>query len=318
MIAKNNFQILFVSPDHEELQMVQKMLNGYQANDFIVEYVPCHSDAVAILDCKDFDAVLVNQDMDKDNVEGIFTTLNAAYPQVPIVILSDVESQDDAFNALSLGAQDYLVKGSIQPGLLPRAILYAIERKRLQNMMSYLALHDALTGLPNRRLLMEQINRDFELSKRTKKKLAVFMLDIDDFKLVNDKFGHNIGDKTLIKAANRLQYLLRKCDIIARIGEDEFVIPIPNLSDPGDAEIIAGKIINAFKEPLVIDEHRILISFSIGIAIYPLVGADSQHLIRLADDAMYQAKKNGKGSFKIYGQKQSAFRQNKILNSNKG
>jgi diguanylate cyclase (GGDEF)-like protein len=167
-------------------------------------------------------------------------------------------------------------------------------------MISHLALHDALTGLPNRRLLMEHLTRDVETSKRDKKILAVLMLDLDNFKEINDQYGHHIGDQVLIKVAHRLQYLLRKCDVIARLGGDEFVIPIPHIRTVEQAQIVAAKIIEAFKEPLQVENARLTVSLSIGIAIFPENAGDPFELLKAADKAMYHAKESGKGRYCLY------------------
>jgi diguanylate cyclase (GGDEF)-like protein len=299
MVVKENYRVLLVEDDQGDARLIQEMLDEDPINHFTVNQSSDLEEAAVHLERQAFDVILLDLNLPDSQGENTFTRINTLVPDLPIVILTGNVDQQAAFSAIGLGAQDYLVKGSFQDGLLSRAILYAIERKRLQNMISHLALHDALTNLPNRRLLMEHLVRDLESSKRANKHLAILVLDLDDFKHINDEYGHHIGDQVLIKVANRLQYLLRKCDVIARIGGDEFVIPIPNILGAEQAQFVASKIIEAFKEPFQTESSRITTSFSIGIALYPENGEDPQELIKTADKAMYQAKMQGKGCYQL-------------------
>ncbi len=300
MITRENYRVLLVEDNPGDVRLIQEMLRGDQVNQFAAATAGTLEGALAALEEKAFDIVLLDLNLPDSRGENTFTRINTLFPDLPIVILTGNNDQQTAFTAIGLGAQDYLVKGFVRDGMLSRAILYAIERKRLQNMISHLALHDALTGLPNRRLLMEHLTRDIETSRRDKKRLAVLMLDLDNFKDINDQYGHHIGDQVLIKVAHRLQYLLRKCDVIARIGGDEFVIPIPHIQTEEQARVVAGKIITAFQEPMQVENARLTVSLSIGIALFPENASDPLELIKTADKAMYQAKDSGKARACLY------------------
>ena len=300
MIAKNEYKLLLVEDNPGDARLIREMLLDDPVHQFQTTEADTIKAAKELLDQEGFDIILLDLNLPDSQGENTFSSINNTYPDIPIVILTGKKDEQAAFSAIGLGAQDYLTKGTIHNGMLTRAILYAVERKRLQNMISHLALHDALTGLPNRRLLMEYLTRDIELAKRENENMAVMLLDLDNFKDVNDSFGHHIGDLVLIKIADRLRYLLRKCDIIARIGGDEFIIPVLNLKDNQDAEVVALKIIHAFKQPISIENYTIPVSMSIGIALYPEHSSDLQALIKMADKAMYQAKAKGKGKFMIY------------------
>ena len=299
MVAKDNYRVLLVEDNPGDARLIREMLADDPVNQFNLTQSGDLENAADDLEKQSFDVILLDLSLPDSQGENTFTRINTLVPDLPIVILTGNDDQQAAFSAIGLGAQDYLVKGSFQDGLLSRAILYAIERKRLQNMISHLALHDALTNLPNRRLLMEHLVRDLESCKRANTHLAVLVLDLDNFKHINDEYGHHVGDQVLIKVANRLQYLLRKCDVIARIGGDEFVIPVPNIQSAEQAQFVASKIIEAFKEPFQIENARIAVSFSIGIALFPENGDDPQEMIKAADKAMYQAKAEGKGRYHL-------------------
>lgn len=300
MITKENYRVLLVEDNRGDARLILEMLDQDPVNHFNTTTVESLENAIGHLQEKTVDVILLDLNLPDCRGENTFTRVNTLFPDLPIVILTGNDDQQAAFSAIGLGAQDYLIKGSFKDGLLSRAILYAIERKRLQNMISHLALHDALTGLPNRRLLMEHLTRDIETGKRDKKLIAVLVLDLDNFKGINDQFGHHIGDQVLIKVAHRLQYLLRKCDVIARIGGDEFVIPIPHIRSAEQARIVAEKIIEAFKEPIQVENVRLTLSFSIGIALFPAHAGDPYALIKAADKAMYSAKETGKGMVCLY------------------
>ncbi|MHB8744816.1 MAG: diguanylate cyclase domain-containing protein [Sulfuricaulis sp.] len=157
----------------------------------------------------------------------------------------------------------------------------------------YLAYHDGLTGLPNRNLLQDRFNQAISLAERHHKPLALIMLDLDDFKRVNDQLGHVSGDKLLQAVALRLTKDIRSADTACRYGGDEFVIMLPVIDNPGIASALAMKIGVRLCEPYHIDGHEIHMACSIGIAVYPGNGQTFEELIKQADVAMYSTKGTG-------------------------
>jgi diguanylate cyclase (GGDEF)-like protein/PAS domain S-box-containing protein len=176
------------------------------------------------------------------------------------------------------------------------------ERRKAEDELVHIATHDALTGLPNRALLNDRIGVVLTQAARYEKKFAVMMLDLDRFKYVNDQLGHIVGDKLLQVVARMLTETLRKGDTIARFGGDEFVVVLPEVLSFENAAAIAGKILKAFKKPLVIDDNKINITTSIGIAVYPEDGNDAEMLIKKADQSMYRAKEKGRDTFEFFAQ----------------
>ena len=164
----------------------------------------------------------------------------------------------------------------------------------------YLSDHDALTALPNRRLLNRLLEQAIVQSHRYKRKLAVLFLDLDRFKHVNDTMGHEAGDKLLQEAAQRLKGCLRESDTVARLGGDEFVVLLPELSEATHPATVAQKIISAIGKPFTQHGHEFSVTASVGIAVYPEDGADEPTLTKNADIAMYHAKKEGKNNFQFY------------------
>ncbi|MGP8175319.1 MAG: putative bifunctional diguanylate cyclase/phosphodiesterase [Terracidiphilus sp.] len=171
------------------------------------------------------------------------------------------------------------------------------DRRQAELRVQYMALHDALTGLPNRVLLEDRLGQAIALASRNQKIVAVLMLDLDRFKNVNDSFGHYAGDRLLEAVSVRLQGCLRECDIVARLGGDEFVIGIGMAAANRDIETIAQKVLATLDEPFLIEGHTLQISASIGISLYPADGENAEALLQYADAAMYEAKKKGRGMY---------------------
>lgn len=173
------------------------------------------------------------------------------------------------------------------------------ERKKAQEEISFLAYHDHLTGLPNRINFLEHLNHGIQLAERTQELLAIMFLDVDGFKMINDSLGHLSGDLVLVEVSRRLKTLLRESDSIARLGGDEFVVMVENVGDVNDLKTIAQKILDSFREPFILNNQECIISTSIGIAVYPTDGENSEILIKNADIAMYRAKEQGKSQYVI-------------------
>lgn len=166
--------------------------------------------------------------------------------------------------------------------------------------VKHLAFHDALTDLPNRTLLMERINQQLIYSKRERCNLALLFLDLDGFKLINDQFGHNVGDDLLREVAKRLMKLLRQSDTVGRVGGDEFIILLNNPQGKEEIAYIANHIISSINEPMEILGEVLQIGASIGIAMFPADGCTSVDLIKNADTAMYAAKGLGKNNVSFF------------------
>lgn len=177
-------------------------------------------------------------------------------------------------------------------------IATAIERKQAEEKLKFLSLYDYLTKLPNRVLFYDRMKQEIAYARRERKKFSLMFLDLDNFKEVNDKFGHDIGDQVLQGVAKRFRKLLRKTDTICRLGGDEFIILLPRLAQPRENTVdVARKIFSSLSEPFLIKGNQINITTSIGIALYPDDGEKGEILIKSADKAMYLAKKEGPNNY---------------------
>jgi diguanylate cyclase (GGDEF)-like protein len=162
------------------------------------------------------------------------------------------------------------------------------------------ANYDSLTGLPNRYLLMEKLHQAIESARRTNRNMALLLIDLDRFKIINDSIGHHVGDEMLQVLAKRLSSLSRVDDTVGRLGGDEFVILLGNVADPADAQLVAEKVMEELSEPFVLQHHRLHISASIGISVFPQDSTDALGLLRRADVSMYRSKRQGKSAYSFY------------------
>lgn len=171
------------------------------------------------------------------------------------------------------------------------------EKKKTENKLKHLAYYDSLTDIPLRIMFMNRLKLSMADAEKNDSKLAVMFLDIDNFKAINDTFGHHIGDKLLKKIVGKLKSCIRSSDTLSRLGGDEFALLI---SDLGNADKVAQRIIELFNKPLNISCHSLYITISIGIAVYPDNGKDGKSLLKKADMAMYKAKENGKSNLQYF------------------
>ena len=174
------------------------------------------------------------------------------------------------------------------------------ERKQMLDYVTHLATHDQLTGLAGRALLQDKTVQAVDLARRYGTKVAVFMIDLDQFKRINDSLGHAAGDQILVETANRLRRAVRSTDIVARMGGDEFVVVMPDITSLADVEQCAANLVAKLSPEISIDEHLMQVTASVGVCIYPDFAMDAKHLLKRADSAMYVAKENGRNQHQIF------------------
>ncbi len=173
------------------------------------------------------------------------------------------------------------------------------ERKQAEARIQQLAHFDSLTGLPNRTLLHDRINQAISMAHRNNQTLALIFIDLDHFKHINDTLGHRIGDLLLIEVAKRLQTTMREEDTVARFGGDEFILLLPGINTDGAARVVE-KLLEIISQHYLIEQHELLITPSIGIALYPADGKDFNSLSMSADIAMYRAKRDGRNNYRFF------------------
>lgn len=225
----------------------------------------------------------------------------------PIVIMTSSGDERIAVDAIKAGALDYVVKSEVafsqMPHISRRAIRewnLMIEHQRVEKNLEFLATHDVLTKLPNRALFSDRIDHAIDLAKRENQNVAVFFMDLDGFKAVNDAFSHTKGDLLLQTVAARLRSILRTSDTISRMGGDEFSILVEGFKHQEHITTIARKILASIAEPFWLQDLEVYITASLGISVFPANGETSYTLLQNADSAMYHAKQEGSNNYRFY------------------
>ncbi len=299
-----NFYLL-AEDNPTDAEIVRAMLDEAYDGKFTMICVDQYADIAAQLDQHDFDVLILDMNLPDSTGSRNVTKLREAYPDLPIVVLTGQTDLQIAVESLQLGAQDFLTKNDITPPLLARSLYYAKERKKIElalhqsivavedrnEQLNQLAYTDHLTKLANRTQFETEISLRLKTAKFHNKPFALLYLDLNNFKTVNDNFGHSVGDELLIQVANRLQDTISETDFIARMGGDEFLIFTDLIDDMSSVDLLIENILTTFESPFSIDKKEIQSQPAIGVAFYP--EADNVELLmKYADCAMYEAKAN--------------------------
>ncbi|NQZ90655.1 MAG: bifunctional diguanylate cyclase/phosphodiesterase [Colwellia sp.] len=218
-------------------------------------------------------------------------------------MLSGVDDYKTDLEAMEKGADDYLIKSELTAQLLERTFRYSLKSKYLEAKLVKLAHHDSLTSLYNRSIFNELLIKTIQQSQRTGQKIALVTLDLDNFKFVNDNYGHPAGDQLLIKISQRLKHSTRSSDFVARLGGDEFSLLLKDVKNDSDFVKSVENIMDIFQEPFQIDNKSVSVTTSAGIAVFPTDAQTASELIDNSDRAMYQAKALGRNNYSFYNQK---------------
>jgi two-component system cell cycle response regulator len=306
MISKKdilNARILIVDDQEANTMLLEQLLRqiGYQ---HITSTMDPHS-VSALYDSNRYDLILLDLLMPGMDGFQVMEDLKVSVGDDYLPILALSAEPAHKLQALAAGAKDFLskpfdlleVKTRIHNMLEVRLLYRQLEvyNRELEAM----ALHDALTGLPNRLLLMDRLASAIAHARRNKEIMAVLFLDLDGFKQINDTLGHDVGDAVLQLVADRLVATVRQMDIVARFGGDEFIIGLCELNRDEDLARLMSKLIEVISQPCDIQGHNLSITTSIGVGLYPQHGEDGESLMKSADRALYEAKRLGKNNYRI-------------------
>src|SRR5215207_8588462 len=284
-MAEPPFVILLVAPDEVDRRIIGELLGAGIAD---VHWVTRVSSALAAVVEHPHDAVLLDSALAG---EATVRRLLEEDPRAQVIVLGDPSGAAAVAAARADGAVDHLPKAALDGDTLVRAVRYASDHRRSVERLQHEALHDALTGLPNRTLFLDRLEQALRRARRRGpgSGAAVLFLDLDRFKVVNDSLGHHAGDLLLQSVALRLDAALRPGDTVARMGGDEFTVLLEDVTDPREATIVAERMLATLADPFRVAGRELHVSGSIGIA---LAGpdVDPEELIRDADVAMYRAK----------------------------
>jgi diguanylate cyclase (GGDEF)-like protein/PAS domain S-box-containing protein len=299
--------LLAIEDNVGDARLLREMLREEDGHNTALILASNMAEAEKLLEEHAFDIILL--DLGLPDVQGMDAVrrVRLAAPMLPLVVLTGLDDELIAGQALQEGAQDYIIKGQIDLRGLLRAFRYAFERKSMEDtarelsrQIAHTAEHDDLTGLPNRMMLNDRIEFAIALATRHQSKLALLFLDLDGFKHINDSLGHSMGDKLLKSIAGRLRECVRGADIVSRQGGDEFVVLLSDANQSEDAAIIADRILQAISNVHNIDDRDLYVTASVGISIFPDDGYCAETLLKNADTAMYQAKDTGRHTYRFF------------------
>jgi diguanylate cyclase (GGDEF)-like protein len=285
-------RLLLIEDDKTQALMIQGMLKA-AGSRFAVTHIGTLTEAKRFLRTYRVACVLLDLTLpDASGLDGLLD-LRSVSSEAPIVVVTADDDESRGIRAVQAGAQDYFIKGQMTGEDLRRAVLYAIERQRGEAQLAHRALHDQLTGLPNRALFLDRLQMALGQFDRDALSIAVLFLDLNGFKSVNDGYGHAAGDLVLQAVGRRLLASVRPGDTAARFGGDEFTV----LSVSGaagrvqDATGLAGRLAADISVPFEIGRSEIVLSASIGVTIADGSVRNAEAVVADADEAMYRAKR---------------------------
>jgi diguanylate cyclase len=297
-MAALSYHVLLVDSDLTDAGLTAQILGEGHIGRFIVSRVATFADAATRLTCFRYDAVLMDPMLpDAVGLEAVSGALTLA-PEVPLLVLSRIDDDRLALEAVMIGAQDYLIKQQGGDALLRRAVRHAIERKRVERELRQLAKFDPLTGLPNRQLFRDRLEQAVRRIDRGGQ-VALIFIDLDGFKAVNDRFGHATGDRLLKAVAGRLRRVVRRSDTVARLGGDEFTIILEGLRHAEDAARVAEHALISLGRSFELGGIVVELGASLGVAIASHASEIPDALTHRADVAMYRAKARGGTGYQL-------------------
>lgn len=282
--------VLLIDPDDSSAERVRGFLEAPD-DGFVIERVDRLASGLERLAHGEVDAILLELELPDSEGFMSFERIVAFAPDVPVVVLTEVDDEALALESVQGGAQDFLLKQDLTAPVLIRAVRYAVERHRLMSALRSLSLIDDLTGLYNRRGFSDLGEQYLKLARRTGRSATLIFIDVDRFKTINDTLGHHMGDRALLRIADILRQTFRRSDIIGRLGGDEFAVLAPESSgDP--PELLVHRVKGAVREFDSASPEPYRLSVSVGVARF-----DGDALVRLddllerADAAMYEEKR---------------------------
>ena len=277
----------------------------YLDDNYEIRRVTQLKDAERVVQDEPLEAALIDLTLpDADGCDAA-VSLRRLAPDLPLVALTGKDFEAVALELVRIGVQDFLQKGNTSVQRIHQALQLAVERNRQEAALRRQACFDALTGVLNRAELYRQLAKAISHASRGVYRGAVMVIDVDDFKTINDGYGHQAGDAVLKDVASRLSAVARAGDSLGRIGGDEFVLILEGLRSREDAAAAARKASETTSYELKFDGRFVPVSTSIGVAVFPDQADTSESLLELADRAMYAAKRKGKRQFCFFAPSQS-------------
>lgn len=291
--------VLLVEDEPAAARLVAELLREVEPR-YALDTVTTLAEALEILAHQRYAAVLLDLGLpDSQGLQTVRAVLQSA-GHVPLVVLSSHDDESLALRAIQLGAQDYVVKGRGDGAHLARALRYAIERKLVQEHLEFVASHDAVTGLPNRRRFIEALHQLLPSLRRRGGEVAVLVVTLTGLGAVNQTLGHEIGDLALKAAVGRMQRLMPEGTVLACTGSAEFALACVDGDAIGQASLLAEQLLDALRQPYRVGEHEFYLGGHIGMSLSPNDAVEAASLLKCAETAMYQAGQRGVSAIDFY------------------
>lgn len=297
-------KVIIVEDSEDDTLLVVRELHkgGYELDYRRVETA---NELTAQLEADHWDLVITDHNLPGLNSIDVLSIVKKSVHDTPVIIVSGAIGEDVAADTMRAGANDYVMKDNL------KRLIPAIERElrdarvrrekfQAEKALTHMSQHDSLTNLVNRSALVTLLTDALAAAHQRNSSLALLYIDIDRFKVINDTYGFEIGDKVLQEVARRLRHCARYDDTIARYGSDEFILIIENINGKEESIVLAEMVINQLSAPYSIAGHDVHIRASIGVALSDLSGFQAEELIHNADAAMYQAKSLGRNNYQVY------------------
>ncbi|NNL56650.1 MAG: diguanylate cyclase, partial [Pseudomonadales bacterium] len=296
-------RVLIINEDRQQYLHMVNVLQAVQGVDYELTWCAQYRHALEAMLTPMHDVILLDFEHNPESCHELLRAAAAHDCSTPIICLTPAIDRQLDRSVIKAGAADYLLKQQLTAESLERAMRYAIDRKHSEAELARLAHYDLLTGIPNRLLFNDRLDRALQRAKRGDEPFSLLYIDLDGFKAINDTHGHDKGDLLVQGIAQRLSQCIRRTDSVARIGGDEFTVLLEKAGSTNDTVSIAQKIIEVVTEPFDIGGQHVRVGCSIGIAVYPDAGRDAQTLLRHADMAMYEAKGIAGSNYRFFTDK---------------
>ena len=299
-------RILLLGSNLAEYRRFEAMLSSIQQSSFQLLWCEQLENGKAEIVSGNYDAVLLDCQHQPDTALLLLQETLEQGCLLPIIALTAEVDNTASQQALQYGAADYLSLDNLDDYVFQRCIGYAIDKSQVEKKINQLNLYDPLTGIPNRLLFRQTMERAIELAKTQQISLALLLINLDGFKKVNESYGSEAGDRLVATMAQRLTRRVRKSDGIARVGGDEFTLVLEDCHGNDDVALVAKKVIDVLSAPFTVAGQGLIVSCSIGIAIYPEAGESVDDLLKRANMAMLEAKTQRGSQYNFYNEDTNA------------
>ncbi|MEO1302215.1 MAG: EAL domain-containing protein [Myxococcota bacterium] len=285
--------LLLLEDADEDAALIERALGPEGSSAYAVVRAKLARDAIGMVREAVFPVMITTLDLPDAHGINAVQRLHEESPESAIVVISKDDNEALGRSTIATGAQEFVAASDLGAINLPQVLRYALERKRAERRLAHLANRDAVTGLSNRRYFNERLSHLMRRARRKSRPFGVIYLDLDGFKPINDRYGHDAGDHVLHEIGQRMRRVVRDYDLCARLGGDEFAVLAEEPTDSQALKRMSDRLAGAVSEPIVHADQELAVGASIGAAVYPDAGESPEDLLKAADSAMYHSKHSG-------------------------